>query len=473
MTYNQAVETDAWKGRRCQVRHFVMAATPLHPSSRALSGAFRALLLGLGLVLTLGWSALAAAPAVLRPPAELNVTANTAQVTFPDEILFRLIASDPGSTIERVRLLYSLADSPVLLEASPTFRPGRTVEAEFRWPVRQVLVPGSEINYYWKVETVSGNQWTTEPQQVAFDDTRFDWRKTTDGFITLHSYAPGEAASQALLQEIRAVLGLLQQEYSLTLEKQVKIFVYADQQDYVIALAPLQVVSSGLTIGTDRIFMLMTDQPEANAQTIRHEVLHAVFLQRTQNAFNAPPRWLTEGFSLFLAGDEIAPENIDALRQLDRDGQLFSLRSLNGSFPATEQELTIAYVESYSALRYIVEEFGAQKLKALLAAIREGNATDDAFERALGVTVGELDERWRAALQGGAQSGPSTAPRAGVAPDASESADGMLARTMGFWGRYLGPLGRPVLIGLVVAAGVITVIGFRSSRRRKSGENGD
>ncbi len=446
----------------------MMMATLQHPSRHGLLGALRFVLLILGLVLALGWSVLAAMPATPRPPAELNVMENTAEVSFPAEVRFRLVASDPAGTIERVQLFYSVDDSPVLQEATPTFRPGRTIEAEFHWMVRQLLVPGSEISYYWRVWTASGNYWTTEPQRISYDDTRFDWRQSRAGFITLYSYTPDEAASQALLQEARDVLDLMQQEYGLILEKEVKVFAYADQQDYLTALGTPLVIGSGLTIGTDRIFMLLTDQPEADALVIRHEVLHAVFLQHTENAFNSPPRWLTEGFSLFLSGDEIPPENIDFLRQLDSEGQLFSLRSLNADFPSTDRELAIAYLESYSALRYIIEEFGTQKLKTLLAAISEGNATDDAFVQALGVTVGELDQRWREALQRGAQAGPTSAPRAGLATDdEAEEGEGLLARTMGYWSEYLGVLTRPILIGLAAAAGIIIVIAIRSGLRRR------
>ena len=451
----------------------MMIESSRHPSSRALLGALRYLLPVLGLVLALGWSVLAAGPTLPRPPAELNVTANTAEVSFPAQVRFRLVASDPASTIERVQLFFSVDDSPVLQEATPTFRPGRTVEAEFHWLVRQLLVPGSEISYYWRVQTASGNHWTTEPQQVNYDDTRFNWRQARDGFITLYSYGSGEAASQGLLLEARDVLDLMEREYGLILKKEVKVFVYADEQDYRSAFGPLQVSSIAVTVGTDRIFMLLAVLPEDSIAAIRHEVLHAVFLQRTENAFNDPPRWLTEGFSMFLSGEEIPPENIDILRQLDSEGQLFSLRSLNAGFPSTDRERTIAYLESYSALRYIIEEFGTQKLKALLAAISEGNATDDAFVQALGVTVGELDQRWRESLQRGDQASPSTAPRVGQATD--DAAEGWLARTMGFWNENLGVLGRPILIGLVVAALIITILGFRSGRgrRRKSGESDD
>ena len=52
-----------------------------------------------------------------------------------------------------------------------------------------------------------------------------------------------------------------------------------------------------------------------------------------------------------------------------------------------------------------------------------------------------------------------------------------MARTTDFWNEYLGVLGRtrPILIGLVVAALVITILGFRSGRRRrrKSDESDD
>ena len=150
---------------------------------------------------------------------------------------------------------------------------------------------------------------------------------------------------------------------------------------------------------------------------------------------------------------------------------MFSLRSLNGGFPSTDRERTIAYLESYSALRYIIEEFGTEKLKALLAAISEGNATDDAFMQALGVTVGELDQRWRESLQRGDQASPSTAPRVGQATDGA--AEGWLARTTDFWNENLDVVGRPILIGLVVAALVITILGFRSGRRRRKSDESD
>ena len=90
------------------------------------------------------------------------------------------------------------------------------------------------------------------------------------------------------MKEARDVLDLMQQEYGLVLEKEVKVFVYADEQDYRSAFGPLQVSSTAVTVGTDRIFMLLALLPEENSQAIRHEVLHAVFLQRTENALTGP-----------------------------------------------------------------------------------------------------------------------------------------------------------------------------------------
>ena len=222
-------------------------------------------------------------------------------------------------------MLYSLDDSPVLQEALPEFQAGKTISAEFHWPVHQTLLPGSEITYFWRVDTADGDHWTTGQQQISYDDTRFDWTKTAEGLTNIYSYGLSETIRDELTKEARNVLALLREEYSLSLERAVKVFVYTNQQDYVSALAPLQVVSPGLTVGTNRIFMVLTDQPDVNAKTIRHEVLHAVFLQQTRNAFNDPPRWLTEGFSMFLAGDEMHPENLEALRKLEGEGRLFSL----------------------------------------------------------------------------------------------------------------------------------------------------
>ena len=402
-----------------------------------------------------------AAPLVPQRAAGVSITADTAEVTFPDQVQFRLVASSANTAIERVTLLYSLDGSPVINEATPDFTPGKTVDAVYAWRVREALVPGTEISYHWALETTTGARWTTEPRQVSYNDTRFVWQQATAGLVTVFWYGPDDATGQELLSYIRDTLEVLEREYALTLEQTVKVFVYASEQEYASALTPFQVLGAGMTVGVNRIFMVLVQPPEANEQTVRHEITHALFLQRTDNPFNAPPRWLTEGFSMFLSGEEMASANLEALRQLASQERLFSLKSLNGNFPSTEQELVIAYVESYSAVRYIIEQHGTERVRALLQAIKDGSTTDGAFQQALGVTVDELDQRWQDALKQGKQAKPSAAPRArhttaGPPPEVADQR-GVLERTFAFWRGIFGSYARAIVIGVAVA-GVVAVI---------------
>ncbi len=79
-------------------------------------------------------------------------------------------------------------------------------------------------------------------------------------------------------------------------------------------------------------------------------------------------------------------------------GRLFSIRALNSNFPYDPADASLAYAESYSIVRFIIDEFGEDKLATIIAAYREGVSHDEALVKTIGVDIDELDRLWKERL---------------------------------------------------------------------------
>jgi len=99
---------------------------------------------------------------------------------------------------------------------------------------------------------------------------------------------------------------------------------------------------------------------------------------------------------------------------------LIPIESLCGAFPADASAALLAYGQSGYVVQQIINEYGSSGIQALLAAYRDGATCSGGVERALNITLPELELKWRAAQQ---TSGSS--PGAGV-PASSSTATGIL-----------------------------------------------
>ncbi|MDQ3700779.1 MAG: peptidase MA family metallohydrolase [Chloroflexota bacterium] len=400
---------------------------------------------------------------------------SAAQVEFGSEIRFRLrVQSDDPVTA--VLFLYQVDDSTVQNTAMPTLQPGVAAVATYNWRVASVLVPGAEVRYQWQVETASGRRSTTAEQTVAYNDTRFTWREARGEGVTVYSPTADPQAGSALLEEARRTQARLSQTYGLTLDKPLKIYAYSRREDYASAVYTGRPLEPALTVGTDRIFVLApggTSGMTTALQGLRREIATAVFLQKTKNAYAEPPLWLAQGFSFVMGGEELSADTNRALGQIAQANKLLPLKSLSGSFPNNERDVNLAYVESASAVKFIADSYGADKLRALLVAFKEGNTVDDALKKGLGVTLDQFETRWKNALKSGRTAAPSAAPREGQSVPAGDGGivDRMAGPALRYWQGVFGPNTQAVVLGVggfVVLGVLVLVVGSGVSVWRRS-----
>lgn len=411
------------------------------------------------------------ADAGLTLPGVQGETAALADFGADMRFQLRLRSEEP---ITSVLFLYQVDDSTVQNTAVPNYQPGTSVVATYSWRVANVLVPGSEVRYQWLVETASGQRATTTEQKIPYDDTRFSWREASDEGLTVFyptADSQGSQAGSVLLDEAKKAQTRLKNDFGLTLDRPLRIYAYPRREDYASAVYTGRPLEPSVTVGADRIFVLApggTSGMTTAVQGLRREIATAVFVQKTKNAYAEPPRWLATGFSYVMSGEELTPDTTKALGQLAQSNRLLPLKSLGGSFPTNERDLNLAYVESASAVQYLAGAYPPDKMRALLAAFKEGNAVDDAMKKGLGVTLDQFETRWKNALKsgqvarpaGGQQGAQSGANGANAPAGDGSPVDRIFGPALRYWEGIFGASARPVVIGIgaVIALGVAALV---------------
>jgi len=342
--------------------------------------------------------------AVLSPlvlaQEEIAVIANTYEYSFPRQIVFRLAATS-SSEINEITLTYRVGSEPVTNRAYPEFRPAQQVKAEYVWRLqRGEIPPGSDIEYYWRIEDAAGNALETEFVTFTYMDDRFTWQSLTEGKIILYWYDADQTFGRGLLNSAVESLTRLEENVGVELEKPVKIIVYqskADMQEALIAKGAIfeeQIITLGTVVAPD-IMLLHGTHSEVD-QTIAHELTHVVVGLATKNPYADLPAWLNEGLAMYNEG-ELRSGNARALEKAIRQNKLLSIRSLT-SMTGNPDEINLFYAQAYSVVDFLLRTYGKEKMSELLLVFKEGSLTDDALMKVYSFDQDELEAQWRESI---------------------------------------------------------------------------
>ncbi len=361
------------------------------------------------------WAWIALTLLVLAAPAwaqeGLKVELNEYSYEFARSIDFRLIADAP-KRVERVFLIYTVGQSGITHKRAADFTPGTSIEASLKWEVgRGDLAPGTLIKYYWRLEADDGTVFKTDPVSFRYEDNRFRWRSLQSGSITLYWYKGTEDSARALLEAAAKALERLQEEMGIEFKGVVNIYVYASRGDMRDAIpSHSQVfdeatVTLGMVLSEDTIVVLGSASDVE--ETIAHEISHLVVGKAVENPLASPlPRWLDEGLAMYAQG-ELPARNALALEEALREDKLISVRSLSG-YVGEPEKVDLFYAEAYSLVEFLLKEYGRDKMRELLSEFASGATQEEALKKVYGLSVDELDARWREYLRG--KSRPSPRP---------------------------------------------------------------
>lgn len=144
----------------------------------------------------------------------------------------------------------------------------------------------------------------------------------------------------------------------------------------------------------------MSRSPFRLRVVLKHEICHLLLHHHISRA--NLPRWLDEGVSQWVS-DGISELIMDRKRSLLREsvlsGNYIPLRALNHRFPRDKLAITLAYEQSKSLTEYLEHEFGEKGILTILKYLKEGDAPGTAIQRAISMSVRELERGWHDDLE--------------------------------------------------------------------------
>ena len=360
----------------------------------------RRILTLLTLILNLGLFAVQ--PAFASPQAD--VTEDRATLSFPLSVTFSAQITATAN-ITSVILEYGtdqLTCGEVIAKAFPQFAPGRTVNVEWTWEMRQSgsLPPGTTIWWRWRYTDETGKETVSPQKTTTWLDSEHNWKTITSDKLNLHYYSGDQTFAQQLLDAAENGLEFNRTKSGLTAEAPIDLYIYAGTNDLRDAILYEPSWTGGQAFPDHDIVILGISQSDLDwgRNAIVHELTHVLVGHLTFSCLGGVPTWLNEGLAVYSEGG-LDPASQAQLEDAIRNDALLSVRSLSTGFSEVPDKAYLSYSQSYSIVKFLVETYGQAKMTALLTSLRDGAAIDDALMDTYGFDVEGLEDAWRKAIQ--------------------------------------------------------------------------
>ena len=131
-------------------------------------------------------------------------------------------------------------------------------------------------------------------------------------------------------------------------------------------------------------------------RVLRHEFVHALLYDQLGLAGSAVPTWLNEGLAMELSGDRWS----DLDQVMKQELTLIPLPALEGAWGGLSADAsTVAYLEANSAVHYLIDRFGMDRVQELLAHLKARQALSTAMQSQLSLSYEQFQSRWMDQLQ--------------------------------------------------------------------------
>jgi tetratricopeptide (TPR) repeat protein len=191
-----------------------------------------------------------------------------------------------------------------------------------------------------------------------------------------------------------------EKKYAYTPPPPVRIEVYRSHADFSVRTVGLAGLGAlGVSFGTTLAF----DSPAAKdagpfnwGSTVWHELAHTFTLGSTDNRI---PRWLSEGLSVYEEhharpgwGFGVTPDFLAAYKA----GKLVPVSRMNDGFmhPAYPEQVQFSYYQASLVCELIARDFGEPAILRMLQAYKDGQTTDQVFQKVLNTDLKSFDKRF-------------------------------------------------------------------------------
>jgi Tol biopolymer transport system component len=232
---------------------------------------------------------------------------------------------------------------------------------------------------------------------------QYDWRSIESDHFQIYFYPELDSLARRVLDLAEKTNAVMSVRMGHQLTRRVPIILYGSHNDFSQTNVTPELIDAGTGGFTEllrnRVVIPFMGPYEDLRHVVVHELTHAYMFDMlyggaagamlARQSFYQVPLWFAEGLAEYNSlGMESNAEMF--LRDGTISGYLPPLMYSGGY---------IVYKQGQSAISYLVERFGEQRLRDLLQRMRQMHSFERAFQRSLGVPVERFDEQWRAWLR--------------------------------------------------------------------------
>lgn len=339
------------------------------------------------------------AQAQSSPPTVQNISVG---YTFGERIIFQGQISTPENVTEALIFFRAEGESTTRaarLDISPTGN------FAYDYQINQApLRAFARIDFWFSITLKDGSAVTSPLSYFRYLDNRFPWQETSSENLTIHWYAGDAAFGQELADTARNGLSRINDLLGARPTGSLDLYVYASATDLqsALALGGQAWVAGHASPDLGVAMVSIAPDPAQGIQMERqipHELAHLTLYQIAGEHYKLLPVWLKEGIA---SSVELSPnpDYAQALKVAAAQNGLLPLNSLCAAFPPDASSRFLAYAQSASFTRTLVNQYGISGLNALIRAYGDGLGCEAGAQRALGVSLSQAESGWRAATLG-------------------------------------------------------------------------
>ena len=228
---------------------------------------------------------------------------------------------------------------------------------------------------------------------------QYDWRSISSDHFQIYFYPELDSLARRVLDLAEKTDATLSVTLGHKLTRRVPIILYGSHNDFSQTNVTPELIDAGTGGFTEllrnRVVLPFTGPYEDLRHVVVHELVHAYMFDMlyggaagamlARQSFYQAPLWFAEGLAEYVSlGMESNAEMF--LRDGTIAGYLPPLMYSGGY---------IVYKQGQSAIAYLVDRYGEERLRDLLQKMRQMHSFERAFQRSLGVSVERFDDQWR------------------------------------------------------------------------------
>ncbi len=330
--------------------------------------------------------------------SRLALTSNQAKISFPDKITFS-ISGESTHTLKTAVLRYGTNErslAPLTNTAKVQFQEGKQIDASWSWEMKKTgsIPPGVTVWWQWEFSNFEGNNASTRQQTIKYADTRFEWKKVTQTKIDLYYHDQSQSMIDQLLAGVDASLERIKLDVAIPPDRKPQVFVYRSSEELQEAVLFEQQWTGAIAYPGFNIILTAADAAimEWAKTTLPHEITHLLVGEYVYGPFSQLPVWLNEGLAEYSEG-AIASNYKQILQQAARNNTLISVQSLGSEFPTDPNQAYLAYGQSNSLVRLLIEQYDWPKMRELLTVFKDGSTEEAALKKVYGLSMSELEAK--------------------------------------------------------------------------------